>query len=854
MRTNRVTVVHAQAGYGKTTLLNQWFESFRREHKSVAWLSLDEFDQQLEQFVRYLLEACVEAEFFAHQQWPESGDSDHLQRLLLATLSSCAEDRVLILDDFHRAASDEVVRCVNYLIEDLPQNFRIVIGARDLPDALVTADLRLHDQLSELTDVDLKFTSRDIETYFGSLIAQESTSSDVAELLERTEGWPAALQMIRRRLNDGGDLDTTLRELTGKSADLAEYFLEQVFNQLQQDQQDFLIRTSILERINGDLGNYLCDRGEGWQVLEELSRRDFFVSAVDAEREWFRYHRLFAEFLLQRLRRESFRLEDLHARAARWLRDKGHLLEAVQHALKSGEKDLLAELLESMKGWQYALMGSVALVERILSALDQDTIRRFPRVWLASMYLATRGGQLAEAKLQMQEFRHQWEVAPVDSLLASEVEVFTALLDRYGDEVNPRQLERLEQLGETLHTDNHLIHAVRCNLLCAFYVSSGRYTQCLRAGDQAIAHFRACGSVFGEVFLYFHQGFACLQEARLRDAEPLFVEGKSLATEQLAGGDLVAIGDAFHALLSCTADRLPEAQKYLDASLQHIERADGWFEVYAAAYESALAIAKANEDEWRFEEYIERAIATARHRQLPRLEQLMVIFRNERSLAMADSPREGVKSACDSWRQELSGCTHPLLRRALVLALGRNLIRIGEDKEAAELLRLELAEAKEKGLLLTSICYSILLGCSEWRLGHRSEALDEFEYAVSSSVFEGIKRPFIEEGEFLLPIMPHLVQAMSNRRANRLRDGFLAQLRVGIESKPSLTRRAREFLSKREKQVLRLLLEGLTYAEMADELCLSVNTIKFHLKNLYGKLGVENKREAMRIAARTRLL
>jgi len=851
---NRVAVVHAQAGYGKSTLLHQLFERLRVHEGKVAWLSLDEFDQQLEQFVCYLLEACVEAEFFKRQQWPEGADSESLQRFLLATLSSCAGNYSIILDDFHRAASDEVVRCINYLIEDLPKNFRMIIGARDLPESLVTADLRLHDELFEITNADLKFSSDDIAAYFGDFLTEGASATEVTQLLLRTEGWPAALQMIRRRLHEAGDIEATLQELTGRSSDLAEYFLEQVFHQLHPEQQEFLVRTSILERVNGDLGNFLCDHSDGWRVLEELERRDFFVSAVDADREWFRYHRLFSEFLHRRLRSEVSHPQRLHARAARWLQKNRYFLEAVQHALASGEKELIAELLESMQGWQCALMGSVGLVHRILVVLDEETIRRFPRVWLASMYLTTRTGRIAETRQQIAQLRAQSTVSGEDLQLASEIEVFSALVDRYGDEFNPEQLKTLEQLGETLPIDNPLLNAVRCNLLCAFYVSSGRYDECLQVGDQAIAHFRACGSVFGEIFIYFHQGFACLQEARLRDAESLFVEGKSLATEQVAGGDLVAIGDAFHALLSCAVDNLSDAKTRLDSALHHIERADGWFEVYAASYEAALTIASAEEDTWQFERIIERALAIARHRQLPRLQQLMHIWRIDRAISASDTPDEEVLATCEAWVRDLCDCQHPLIRRTLVLALVRNLMRIGEDERAAKLLRRELARSKSEGHVLTSISLAILLGCAQWRLGHRAEALEEFEFAVSSSVFEGIKRPFVEEREFLSPIMPHLHQAMSIRRANRLRDMFFTQLKLALESRPRINHRSQDFLSKRERQVLHLLLEGLTYAEMAEDLCLSINTVKFHLKNLYGKLGVNNRREAIQAAARTRLV
>ncbi len=852
LRAARLTVVHAPAGYGKTTLLAQWFHSLRAYGIPAAWLSLDEFDRAVDQFAGSLLEACAEAGFFRRRQWVEAEDPDSLRRLLLATLSAGEGEHVLVFDDFHRAASAAVVDCLNHLVEDLPPDFRIVLGTRALPSDLVTADLRLHERLLEVSDSDLRFSVEDATAYFGDRVPQREGPALIERLVDRTEGWPAALQMVRRRLDEGDDLEATIRELSGRSADLARYFLEQVLGQLDVDQQQFLLRTSILERVNGDLGTCLYGKAKGWQVLEELERRDLFVHSVDQDREWFRYHGLFAEFLSERLRREGADLDDLHARAAAWLYEHDHVLAALQHAQRSGDGTLLATILESVGGWQFAVQGNVGLVERALAALDETAIRSFPRVWLASIYMAARRGRLEQATHGMAALR---QTAPAnDALLMGEIEIMSGLLARYGDEIDGHQLQMLERLSEELPAHHHAIHAVRCNLLCAFYVSTGRYAACFPSGDQAIAHFRAFGSVFGEVFIYFHQGYACIQQARLRDGEALFLAGHDMALDRFGpASDLVAIGRVFLALVHYERNEMARAQKLLDASLEHIERFDGWLEVYAAAYGIALTAAGLTGNDWLFEELAGRASATARERGLPRLAQCVSVRRAVREFGIADTP--SVETRCEEWLAMLEDCNHPLVRHELVLGASRGLIRAGACQRAAAVLEVEEARARAEGRIRTSLNCSILLAGVLWRLGLKERAVEAFENAVSTCLFEGIKQPFVEESANLPDMLPELIGAASARRTNRLRDTYLAELRVEMSAGVGRDANAGPgLLSHRERQVLQLLVEGLTYGEMASELALSVNTVKFHLKNLYGKLGVQNRRAAIHAAAKIRVL
>ena len=732
------------------------------------------------------------------------------------------------------------------------RGFRLVLGTRALPAQLVTADLRLHERLFEVTDNELRFSADDVDTYFGARLGKRDRHALVERLLRRTEGWPAALQMVRRRLDDGAELEATLQDLSGGSADLARYFLEQVFGGLDGDQQQFLLRTSILERVNGDLGSCLYGGPRGWRVLEELERRDLFVHAIDAAREWYRYHGLFREFLLERLRRDGAELGDLHARAASWLQEHGQLLAALQHAQRSGQPELVATILESAGGWLFAVQGNVGLVERALASLDDRVTRRFPRVRLASIFLAARRGHLDQAQAGMAALRR--DATRPDAELRAEMEVMAGLLARYGDEIDARQLRLLEGLSQELPVHHHALQAVRCNLLCAFYVSSGRYDACFPSGDQAIAHFRAFGSVFGEVFIYFHQGYACVQQARLRDAEAPFLAGYDTALERFgATSDLAAIGGVFLALVHHERNQTGRAQKYLDASLEHIERFDGWLEVYAAAYGIGLSSAQASGDDWLFDELAGRALATARERRLPRLAQCVAVRRAVREFATL-APA-AVQARSEEWTRALQDCRHPVVRHELALGAGRGLLRVGACTPAVALLQAQGDEARTDGRVRTWLSCSVLLAGALWQLGRQPEAVAAFEAAVTACLFEGIKQPFVEESALLPQVLPELIEAALARRTNRLREAYLAELRVEMSACRVGDATAREgILSRRERQVLGLLTEGLTYGELAAELGLSVNTVKFHLKNLYSKLGVQNRRAAIHAAARTRVL
>ena len=472
-------------------------------------------------------------------QTPSSALSDSslrtFERALLAALNQLQGPNVLILDDFHRAESPDNCRFMIRLLDSAPSNVHLVISTRAFPSALSLADRRAHDELVEIDQSSLQFNEEDIHAYLGSLVDARETGNWPAELHSRTEGWPVALSTVRRWMAQGASLQETIEQISGRSSDLSDYFLEQVFDNLNWDEQAFFLKTSILERVNGDLANTLCGTANGWETLEDLQRRDLFVQSLDRDRHWYRYHHLFSEFLQERVRRRSDGISaELHRKASEWFWQHDFTAEAIQHVLACGDSMAIATLFERLKGWHYALQGHAHSLNRALQIIDDSLLPQFPRVWLGKVFLTVRRGEIDPALTMFATLENTLSARGMpDAELRSELLIMRGILNAYADNgATDKEIAQLEKLGEALPAGNDLMNAVRCNLLCARYAQRGRFEECAAAGDRAIRHFREIGSVFGETFIYLHEGYACMTQGRLRDAEVLYETGLDLARER----------------------------------------------------------------------------------------------------------------------------------------------------------------------------------------------------------------------------------------------------------------------------------------------------------------------------------
>lgn len=854
----RITLLHAPAGFGKTSLLAFWREALIQRSVPVAWLSLDDLDADQYHFLAYLLQSCrtgfyTAAEQAGQTQLSTTGSPPNalLGSLMKELGREWSSQRVLILDDFHRADCPEISTCLNQIIASLPDNVHLILATRKNPTSLSLSEHRLREDLLELDQNALRFSSEEVQVFLGSLVATTAPTSWASQIYEKTEGWPVAIGTVKRWLMEGQSIEQTLDQISGRTSALSDYFLEQVFDKLEETEKLFFLKTAILERVNGDVANRLCEINDAWKILENLDRRELFVQSQNHENSWYRYHRLFSEFLQERLRRSYPNIiPDLHRLASEWFQKSGFVSEAAHHGIASGQVAVISDLFETLGGWRYALHGRVSTLEHAMSKIPELDLCTYPRLGLAKIFLLVRHGEIEKGEELFDELERSLNSSTMDSQLECEIKIVRVLVNRYaGRRVNEREVADLERMEQQIAVNQNVLHAARNNLLCAMYASQGRFEDCLNAGDKAIRHFRAMGSVWGETFIYFHEGYACMAQGRMRDGEALYKAGNDLALEHFGkDSDLAAISSAFLADVAYEKNRLDEAEQLLSVALPHIEQFDAWTEVYVAAYTTAMKVARAKGDWDGVQDVWSRAKSTAVFRGLPRLGETVDL----QAMEFGSREGEGVDAQALARNLDNNNVNDLLALQQLTVSLmARNYLLDQQPDLAIELLIKERSQCRSRTLIRPYIAYSVLLATTLWTANEHAGAISAFEDALRASLFEGFRRVFIDEGDTVLQVINDVASASGEHKGNRLRDRFLAEIRLEISAAHQPTERNPHDLSPREIEVLRYLVQGRSNREISQAIDISINTVKFHVKNIFAKLCVATRKEA--VAASIRL-
>src|SRR3712207_12859 len=352
----KLTLISAPAGFGKTTLLLEWLRERAEGEGSVAWLSLDEGDNDPTRFLSYLVAAlrAVEEEIgegvLSALRSPEPPRIENITAALINELAALPEELILVLDDYHLIDSKPVHGVISFLLEHLPQGVHLIISSRIDPP-LPLARLRARNQMVEIDASDLSFTSEEAARFLNSVMGLGLSAEDVAALEERTEGWIAGLQLAALSMRDRHDVSGFVEAFSGSHRDVLDYLAEEVLEGQPPHVREFLLRTCVLNHLSGALCNALTGRSDGQAILERLERENLFVIALDEERRWYRYHHLFADFLRSRLQREHpDQIEELHCRAAEWYEQNGWISDAVGHTLAAEDHERAADLVERVIG------------------------------------------------------------------------------------------------------------------------------------------------------------------------------------------------------------------------------------------------------------------------------------------------------------------------------------------------------------------------------------------------------------------------------------------------------------------------------------------------------------------------
>ncbi|HEX6557555.1 MAG TPA: LuxR C-terminal-related transcriptional regulator [Ktedonobacteraceae bacterium] len=866
-----LTLVSAPAGFGKTTLLAQWF---MKSDLPVAWLSLEVEDNDPTRFLYYViaalrtLDAHIGTTALAMLRTPRP----LLPEVVLAVLSNDLLERgggdfALVLDDYHVITDETIHRGMTFLLEHLPSQMHLILASRTDPPLLL-ARLRAQGQLTEVRTAELRFGAAEAGTFLQNVMGLNLEDSAIAILEQRTEGWIAGLQLAALSLQGRADVSAFLAAFTGSHRYVLDYLYDEVLVRQPTAVQQFLLRTCILERLSGPLCDAVTEQEGSQAMLEGLERANLFVVALDDERGWYRYHHLFAQALRSHLQqREPMLLVELHRRASAWYEQHHLPIEAVQHALAMPDVELAARLIEPI-ALLVALQGQIYTVLGWLNALPEALVctRPFLCVYHAQLLIFTNQLEAAEARLQDAEqgaqvqeevsasqaqiilgwvldiradialfsgdipqalsLAHQalellpeTDVLPRASALATTIRVYLVSGD-----VTPATEYEVVAAAAFIRTSDNLFSTVSsiC-LLARLYVLKGSlrqaaatYTQVAQVAPRP----EVLQTAFSSLFYYFGLGDLLRERNELEAAERHLAQGMVLVKERLTLEPFVAIlGYTSMARLQQARGNSREAHATLDGLVQ--VAAQRHFPPHllpqVAAVRAQLELAQGN-------------VAAA------------IRWADTSGLSAKDEdlryPREGAYLVLARVRiaQARDDPASPFLQDALHL-----LDRLLQDAEA----KARLGSVLEM-LVLRALALEVQ--------GNRTSALSTLEQALVFAAPEGYIRLFVDEGE---PMLALLRQAHVRSRV----PGYVATLlRVFGEqnvsdlpassARPSLLT---EPLTERERDILRLLLEGASNREIARRLVLSVNTVKRHVYNLCGKLGVQSRSQAI-IRARDRHL
>jgi LuxR family transcriptional regulator, maltose regulon positive regulatory protein len=875
-----LTLVSAPAGFGKTTSVTEWLAAADRRS---AWLSLDERDNDPVVFWTYViaaLRAAVEpvgAGALAALQQPHT-PIDGVLVTLANELDAVADDVVLVLDDYHVIASPDVHEQVSYLLERLPPRVHVVIATRADPP-LPLARWRARGELVEIRAADLRFTAEEAAAYLIEAMGLSLTAADVAALGARTEGWIAALQLAALSMQDRDDVAGFIAGFAGDDRYVVDYLVEEVLQRQPDDVRDFLLRTAILSRLSGPLCDVVVGRDGGTATLEALERANMFLVPLDDRRRWYRYHHLFADVLKGRLLAEQpASVPELHRRAADWHANHGEAGEAIRHALAGGDPERAADLVElampaarqnrqetTLRHWfrqlpEHVLRSRPVLragyVGAILVHGELDGVEEHLRdaeAWLDEVDSAGTGrpgvAQVAASDTDEAALR----------ALRSQIAVYRAAQARLSGDVQGTMIHATRVL-DLAGDDEHLVRGSAAGMLGLAHWTRGDLEVAHRWWTESRTQLNRAGHHSDTLGVALALADIDLARGRLRDAEATYRSGLAAAARH--GSTVLRGTPDMHVGLS----ELCLERNDLDAARQHLVTSTGLGDsaglpqnrhrtkvamgrLAAAEGDASGAVDLLDEAE---RVYVSDLFPDVRPIPALRARMWLALGRVDAALGWAGQQRLSAEDELSYLRE----FEHITLARVLLAQHATSGDTACLDRVTRLLQR--LLRAAEEGARNGSVIELCVLLALAYRAGGDvASGSDILDRALALAEPEGYVRVFVGESPALTPLLAACAQrGAAPAYARRLLQASRADEHRGPGAHHETHARhgLPEPLSLRELEVLRLLATELDGPGIARRLFVSLNTVRTHTRNVYAKLGVNNRRAAVRRAAELDLL
>jgi LuxR family transcriptional regulator, maltose regulon positive regulatory protein len=870
-----LTLVSAPAGFGKTSLLADWLAAAGVGERCTAWLSLDQQDNDPALFWTYLVAALKTAvpgigggalSFLESPQPP----MDVLRATLINDLGATSSDVVVVLDDYHVLEARDVLDGMAFLVEHLPPQIHLVIASRADP-ALPLARLRGRGELIEIRAADLRFTPEEAAAYLNGVMGLGLTAADVTALEDRTEGWVAALQLAALSMRGRDDVAGFIAGFAGDDRYIVDYLVEEVLQRQSDHVRRFLLQTSILDRLSGPLCDAITGRDGGKAMLETLDRENLFLIPLDDRRQWYRYHHLFADVLQAHLLDEHpADVSDLHRRASAWYEQNGEPSEAIRHALVAKDFERAADLIELAVPATHQYRQEVTL-RRWLEALPQDLLRVRPV--LSNAYagsLLVRGEvEGVESYLQDAERWLDPTTGRPPGSLARSLEM--VVVDEEGFRALPASvaIHRAGQariLGDAAGTvaharraldlvseDDHLGRGAAAALLGLVYWTNGDLDAARRWYADGMASLEKAGYLSDVVGGAITLADLSIAQGRLHEAMSTYQRGLRIATEHappvLRGAADMHVGMS---QLLYERNELDAARQHLLTSRELGEHAGlpknqyrwrvAMARIRAAEGDLGAALDLLNEADRLYVSDFSPDV-----RPVPALRAQVWVAQGRLGEALDWARERGLSVEDDvSYLHEFE---HLIFARMLLACYRaeRPASSIHEVILLVERILRAAEEGARRGSLLEILVVQAL---AQQAQGDIPGALAPLQRALTLAEPEGYVRTFVDEG----PAMASLLRAAVKQGMVR---SYVVSLLAAFDTtggRGQVKQGVTEPLSERELDVLRLLRTDLDGPDIARELVVSLHTVRSHTKSIYAKLGVNNRRAAVRRAGELDLL
>ncbi len=858
-----LTMICAPAGFGKTISIIDWYEAQKETEFPLAWLSLDEDDNDSTRFLIYLVAAIgtvyadISKILLPPLQSPQPPNIKSFLTLLLNHLGKLPKKFALVLDDYHLITSSAIHEILVFLLDHMTTQMSLIVTSRADPP-LTLGRLRARDQVIEIRADDLRFTVEETSQFLRSMLPIELSSGQITLLSDRTEGWVAGLQLAALAMKGHQDISSFIAAFAGSHRYILDYLTDEVLSRQPETIQSFLMQTSILSQLNWSLCDAVTDTSDGQKSLEQIERNNLFLIPLDDEHYWYRYHHLFGDMLRRRLQLSLPGLiPTLNRRASVWFEQNGWVGEAIEHSLRGRDYARIGDLL-TRYGERLWRRGEVSTLLRWINTLPEDVLlahmdmqAEFGLNYALMLIMADEHSKAERYLIRIEQILSQQAqaIAPLENktLLGRAAAVRATLSLQFDDgnaviSAGQQALDDLpttdlqwrawvmmvmgvahyDLLGDVNEGERYLVEAIRLSELVNDVYSRMVVLSVLPKLYMLQGQLRKAEIVSDQVLQSKdHQewrGQAYLNRSRVR------YERNNLA------GAVSDVTEAAHIMQDFFVRRIALESYFLLSHLKQIQADD-----ITASQLMQQAVETMQAD--NLGDYFKTVFARRAH-----------LWLMQGNIKAAEEWAKGIEETANDDFSFIHELEH--------ITLARIQIAQGRLEEAQQLLTHLLSAAKNAGRIGRVIIISVLQAGAAELQGNSEQALQFLEYSLTLAEPEGYIRTFIDEGA----PMKELLRKAQKRQ---IMPAYVATLLAAFEHRvssetlnqsPQWIGNEIEALSERELEVVRLLADGASNREIAQQLVISLGTVKKHINNIFLKLDAGSRTQAVSTARNQNLL